>query len=81
MCQERNCKVRVSESRACSSILTRMVFILPKTAILDPVMVKVEGKMVPLRDLAQVSIKDAKTLMVNINDVEVIEAGKNGSDH
>ncbi|GJJ72411.1 ribosome recycling factor [Entomortierella parvispora] len=40
-------------------------------AILDPVMVKVEGKMVPLRDLAQVSIKDAKTLMVNINDVEL----------
>ena len=37
-------------------------------------MVKVEGKTVPLRDLAQVSIKDAKTLMVNINDVEVIEA-------
>lgn len=34
-------------------------------------MVKVEGKMVSLRDLAQVSIKDAKTLMVNINDVEV----------
>ncbi|KAG0047469.1 hypothetical protein BGZ83_007461 [Gryganskiella cystojenkinii] len=40
-------------------------------AILDPVMVKVEGKMVPLRDLAQVSIKDAKTLLVNINDVEL----------
>lgn len=41
-------------------------------AILDPVMVKVEGKMVPLRDLAQVAIKDAKTLMVNVNDVEVM---------
>ncbi|KAI1319356.1 hypothetical protein EDD11_004222 [Mortierella claussenii] len=37
-------------------------------AILDPVMVKVENKMVQLRDLAQVSIKDAKTLMVNVND-------------
>lgn len=34
-------------------------------------MVKLEGKMVPLRDLAQVSIKDAKTLMVNVNDNEV----------
>lgn len=34
-------------------------------------MVKVEGKIVPLRDLAQVAIKDAKTLMVNVNDVEV----------
>lgn len=41
------------------------------TAILDPVMVKVEKRMVPLRDLAQVSIKDAKTLMVNVNDPEV----------
>ncbi|CAO3565581.1 unnamed protein product [Mortierella alpina] len=40
-------------------------------AILDPVMVKLEGKMVPLRDLAQVSIKDAKTLMVNVNDNEL----------
>ncbi|KAF9295911.1 hypothetical protein BGZ74_010569 [Mortierella antarctica] len=40
-------------------------------AILDPVMVKVEGKIVPLRDLAQVAIKDAKTLMVNVNDVEL----------
>ncbi|KAG0032854.1 hypothetical protein BGZ82_006357 [Podila clonocystis] len=42
--------------------------------ILDPVMVKVEGKMVPLRDLAQVAIKDAKTLMVNVNDVELSSA-------
>lgn len=42
-----------------------------RIAILDPVSVKVENKMVPLRDLAQVSIKDAKTLMVNVNDVEV----------
>ncbi|KAF9196174.1 hypothetical protein BGZ49_002895 [Haplosporangium sp. Z 27] len=41
-------------------------------AILDPVMVKVDNKMVPLRDLAQVSIKDAKTLMVNVSDVELI---------
>ncbi|KAF9939198.1 hypothetical protein BGZ75_002923 [Mortierella antarctica] len=40
-------------------------------AILDPVMVKLEGKIVPLRDLAQVSIKDAKTLMVNVNDSEL----------
>ncbi|KAF9575020.1 hypothetical protein EC968_004517 [Mortierella alpina] len=40
-------------------------------AILDPVMVKLEGKMVPLRDLAQVSIKDAKTLTVNVNDNEL----------
>ncbi|KAK3840541.1 MAG: ribosome recycling factor domain-containing protein [Linnemannia elongata] len=43
-------------------------------AILDPVSVKVENKMVPLRDLAQVSIKDAKTLMVNVNDVELTGA-------
>ncbi|KAF9432309.1 hypothetical protein BGZ76_010999 [Entomortierella beljakovae] len=43
-------------------------------AILDPVMVKVEGKIVPLRDLAQVSIKDAKTLMVNVSDTELITA-------
>ncbi|KAG0196839.1 hypothetical protein BGX28_009691 [Mortierella sp. GBA30] len=43
-------------------------------AILDPVIVKVESKMVPLRDLAQVSIKDAKTLMVNVNDVELTTA-------
>ncbi|KAF9152131.1 hypothetical protein BG015_005720 [Linnemannia schmuckeri] len=43
-------------------------------AILDPVNVKVENKMVPLRDLAQVSIKDAKTLMVNVNDVELTGA-------
>ncbi|KAG0080735.1 hypothetical protein BGZ93_002603 [Podila epicladia] len=43
-------------------------------AILDPVMVKIEGKMVPLRDLAQVAIKDAKTLMVNVNDVELTSA-------
>ncbi|KAF9137512.1 hypothetical protein BGX30_010167 [Mortierella sp. GBA39] len=43
-------------------------------AILDPVSVKVENKMVPLRDLAQVSIKDAKTLMVNVNDVELTAA-------
>ncbi|KAF9370893.1 hypothetical protein CPC16_003410 [Podila verticillata] len=43
-------------------------------AILDPVMVKVEGKMVPLRDLAQVAIKDAKNLMVNVNDVELTSA-------
>ena len=35
-------------------------------------MVKLEGQMVPLRDLAQVSIKDAKTLMVNVNDNEVL---------
>ncbi|KAF9991455.1 hypothetical protein BGZ79_004450 [Entomortierella chlamydospora] len=41
-------------------------------AILDPVMVKVENKMVPLRDLAQVSIKDAKTLIVNVSDTELI---------
>ncbi|KAF9398601.1 hypothetical protein BGX21_007567 [Mortierella sp. AD011] len=41
-------------------------------AILDPVMVKVENRMVPLRDLAQVSIKDAKTLMVNVSDTELI---------
>ncbi|KAK3810824.1 MAG: ribosome recycling factor domain-containing protein [Benniella sp.] len=43
-------------------------------AILDPVMVKVEKRMVPLRDLAQVSIKDAKTLMVNVNDPELVAA-------
>ncbi|KAG0371192.1 hypothetical protein BGX24_001797 [Mortierella sp. AD032] len=43
-------------------------------AILDPVSVKVENKMVPLRDLAQVSIKDAKTLMVNVNDAELTGA-------
>lgn len=43
-------------------------------AILDPVMVKVEKRTVPLRDLAQVSIKDAKTLMVNVNDAELIAA-------
>ncbi|KAF9426838.1 hypothetical protein BGZ94_005939 [Podila epigama] len=43
-------------------------------AILDPVMVKIESKMVPLRDLAQVSIKDAKTLMVNVNDPEFTAA-------
>ncbi|KAF9115165.1 hypothetical protein BGX27_008756 [Mortierella sp. AM989] len=41
-------------------------------AILDPVMVKVGNKMVPMRDLAQVSIKDAKTLMVNVSDTELI---------
>ncbi|KAI8596884.1 ribosome recycling factor [Dissophora ornata] len=40
-------------------------------AILDPVMVKLEGKMVPLRDLAQVSIKDAKTLVVSVSDAEL----------
>ncbi|KAG0330143.1 hypothetical protein BGZ99_008006 [Dissophora globulifera] len=39
-------------------------------AILDSVMVKLDGKMVPLRDLAQVAIKDAKTLMVNFSDAE-----------
>ncbi|KAF9176850.1 hypothetical protein BGZ51_009507 [Haplosporangium sp. Z 767] len=39
--------------------------------ILDPVKVKVDNKMVPLRDIAQISIKDAKTLMVNVSDVEV----------
>lgn len=49
------------------------LFMLSRIAILDPVSVKVENKMVPLRDLAQVSIKDAKTLMVNVNDVEVIQ--------
>ncbi|KAF9583116.1 hypothetical protein BGW38_010221 [Lunasporangiospora selenospora] len=43
-------------------------------AILDPVMVRVEGKMVPLRDLAQVAIKDAKTLMVNVHDPELTSA-------
>ncbi|KAF9932950.1 hypothetical protein FBU30_006936 [Linnemannia zychae] len=43
-------------------------------AILDPVSVKVDNKMVPLRDLAQVSIKDAKTLMVNVNNVELTGA-------
>ncbi|KAG0248850.1 hypothetical protein BG011_009859 [Mortierella polycephala] len=41
-------------------------------AILDPVRVKVDNKIVPLRDLAQISIKDAKTLMVNVSDVELI---------
>ncbi|KAG0309051.1 hypothetical protein BGZ98_005556 [Dissophora globulifera] len=40
-------------------------------AILDTVMVKLDGKMVPLRDLAQVAIKDAKTLMVNFSDAEL----------
>ncbi|KAF8946499.1 hypothetical protein BGZ47_000370 [Haplosporangium gracile] len=43
-------------------------------AILDPVNVKIENKMVPLRDLAQVSIKDAKTLMVSVNDIELTGA-------
>ncbi|KAF9176694.1 hypothetical protein BGZ50_009836 [Haplosporangium sp. Z 11] len=42
--------------------------------ILDPVKVKVDNKMVPLRDIAQISIKDAKTLMVNVSDVELITA-------
>ncbi|KAF9998014.1 hypothetical protein BGZ65_006441 [Modicella reniformis] len=39
-------------------------------AMLDSVTVKVEKRIVPLRDLAQVSIKDAKTLMINVNDAE-----------
>ncbi|KAG0368201.1 ribosome recycling factor domain-containing protein [Gamsiella multidivaricata] len=43
-------------------------------AILDPVVVKIDKKMVPLRDLAQVSIKDAKTLMVNVSDAELTTA-------
>ncbi|KAF9972960.1 hypothetical protein BGZ73_003853 [Actinomortierella ambigua] len=43
-------------------------------AILDPVMVKVEGNIVPLRDLAQVSIKDAKNLMVFVHEPELSTA-------
>lgn len=52
-------------------VSNQTILALSRIAILDPVSVKVENKMVPLRDLAQVSIKDAKTLMVNVNDVEV----------
>ena len=55
----------------CLTHQSRPLICYGQLAILDPVNVKVENKMVPLRDLAQVSIKDAKTLMVNVNDVEV----------
>ncbi|ORZ16087.1 ribosome recycling factor frr [Lobosporangium transversale] len=43
-------------------------------AILDPIKVKAGNSLVSLRDVGQVSIKDAKTLMVNVNDPELIVA-------
>ncbi|KAG0258366.1 hypothetical protein DFQ27_004679 [Actinomortierella ambigua] len=43
-------------------------------AVLDPVMVNVEGNIVPLRDLAQVSIKDAKNLVVFVHEPELSTA-------
>ncbi|KAL1926919.1 hypothetical protein VTP01DRAFT_5249 [Rhizomucor pusillus] len=37
-------------------------------ALLDGVRVKIDGSMYPLRDLAQVTIKDAQTLLVAVHD-------------
>ncbi|CAG8433219.1 531_t:CDS:2 [Ambispora gerdemannii] len=42
-------------------------------AILDPVTVPYEGGHAPLKDIAQVTIKDPQNLMVNVHDEELIE--------